>query len=546
MEKIFFKTILLIMLLMNQKCLAAIRYVNFSAVGADNGTSWASAFTSLQSALDAGVSGDQIWAAKGTYLPTKDPFGNLNPADARDKTFYLKNGVSVYGGFVGTETALYQRVIGNETILSADIGTVGINTDNCYHVMVALNITNSTTIDRMTFTFGNANVASSITINSALIYRQQGGGIYLNASSPVLSNLRLIANNASFQGGAIYSEVNSTPSISKVIFLTNTSTYGGSGIYNKSSNPTLTNVIFDSNFANYYGSAMSNFASSPVLTNAVFVSNTSTYGSPMYNESSSAPSIINGVFYSNSSTYSSGAVYNQNASPTFINVTFFNNFSTYSSGGVENGSSFTTPASQPNFKNCIFWENHLGSSSTLSGADVQNAIGGTTVNTMNISFCSMQLVNNDTNYPTAGFPNIGTNNNLFGLNPSFVNVASVRGDDDTWATSDDGLKIQSASSCNDAGTASGSPLTDITGASRSGNTDIGAYEYASTCPSTLAPTGTITTSQKAAKTVITTGTNTISNSANIIYQAGDFVQLNPGFMANNSSIFIAKVLPACQ
>ena len=122
----------------------------------------------------------------------------------------------------------------------------------------------------------------------------------------------------------------------------------------------------------------------------------------------------------------------------------------------------------------------------------------------------------------------------------------VRGDDDTWATSDDGLKIQSASPCNDAGTASGSSLTDITGASRSGNTDIGAYEYFSTCLSTLAPTGTITTNQKAATKVITTGTNTIPNTANVIYQAGNYVQLNPGFVTNGSSVFKALILGGCQ
>ena len=110
---------------------AAIRYVNINTTGTNTGTSWANAFTSLQSALDVAVSGDQIWVVAGTYLPSKDPFGNATPTDTRDKTFYLKNGVSIYGGFVGTETALNQRVSGNETILSG----YGVA---CYHVVLSV------------------------------------------------------------------------------------------------------------------------------------------------------------------------------------------------------------------------------------------------------------------------------------------------------------------------------------------------------------------------------------------------------------------------
>ncbi len=40
--------------------------------GADTGADWANAFLELQSALDAAQSGDEIWAATGTYLPNHD------------------------------------------------------------------------------------------------------------------------------------------------------------------------------------------------------------------------------------------------------------------------------------------------------------------------------------------------------------------------------------------------------------------------------------------------------------------------------------------
>ncbi len=66
------------------------------------------------------------------------------------------------------------------------------------------------------------------------------------------------------------------------------------------------------------------------------------------------------------------------------------------------------------------------------------------------------------------------------------------------------------------------------------------------CPNTLTPTSSITTNQKAANSVSTTGTNTIPNASNVIYQGGNYVQLNVGFSAANGSVFMARILGNCQ
>ena len=105
---------------------AATIFVRSTASGANNGTSWVNAYTSLQSALTAAVSGDEIWVAAGVYKPTAT-------AD-RTISFALKNGVGVYGGFAGTETMRSQRNPNvNVTALSGDIGMGGVTTDNSYH-----------------------------------------------------------------------------------------------------------------------------------------------------------------------------------------------------------------------------------------------------------------------------------------------------------------------------------------------------------------------------------------------------------------------------
>ena len=105
------------------------------------GATWVDA-CSLQNAISLSTSGSEIWVAAGNYKPTSS-------AD-RAISFTLKSGLSIYGGFAGTETTREQRnPVTNITILSGDIdnndsqkpvitnlATVTGNTTNSYHVVV--------------------------------------------------------------------------------------------------------------------------------------------------------------------------------------------------------------------------------------------------------------------------------------------------------------------------------------------------------------------------------------------------------------------------
>ena len=96
-------------------------YVSATAVGENNGSSWANAYTDLQAALIRSNPGDSLFVAAGTYKPTT--------GTSRAATFNIPAGVLVYGGFAGNEANLAARDLsaGNETILSGDLGTT-INT----------------------------------------------------------------------------------------------------------------------------------------------------------------------------------------------------------------------------------------------------------------------------------------------------------------------------------------------------------------------------------------------------------------------------------
>ncbi len=95
--------------------------VRQDAPAGGDGTSWDTAFNSLQDALaaaDAGIS--DIWVAAGTYYPDR---GKLVTAGDRTATFQLRANLNILGGFMGTESDVTERNSSeNITILSGDLG----------------------------------------------------------------------------------------------------------------------------------------------------------------------------------------------------------------------------------------------------------------------------------------------------------------------------------------------------------------------------------------------------------------------------------------
>jgi len=171
-------------------------YVDAGATGAHDGSSWADAFTDLQAALDAaeasGGSIQGIWVAAGTYRPSK----RTDPDDPRSATFQLLDGVSLYGGFAGTEASIDERDIdANPTILSGDFNGDDepdfVNYDeNAYHVVLAIDIENSIIFDGLTVTGGHAPGPGSL--------GGYGGGMHLENAYPEIRNCTFSLNLAEY------------------------------------------------------------------------------------------------------------------------------------------------------------------------------------------------------------------------------------------------------------------------------------------------------------------------------------------------------------
>jgi parallel beta-helix repeat protein len=184
----------------------------------------------------------------------------------------------------------------------------------------------------------------------------------------------------------------------------------------------------------------------------------------------------NNTLLGNTATYYGGGIHNYGGTTTMSNNTLLGNTAGYYGGGIYTYGSTNTVS------NNILWANKKGAADNVQGADYhsEDTNGNTFKNNL------LQLA--ASNYPVSATGNyaigIAASGNVFAQDPLFVNAADPDGADDIHRTADDGLALQSSSPAVNTGiTGVGIPTTDITGATRIGSPDMGAYEYFNPCPS---------------------------------------------------------------
>jgi len=213
----------------------SILYVDANAPDGGNGTSWDTAYTDLQDALaeartNAGTV-DEIWVADGTYYPVEAGSDPLI-------SFEMIDGVSLYGGFVGTETALTER-----DLETHPFSTLSGEAARPNHVVKAEHV--AATLDGFKITGGWPRAES-------------GGGLHITGSTLTLRNLLITQNGSEStrQGGGLYMEM-STATIEQVQFIDNEASSrvdfraAGGGAFILSSNVVFRNVVFEQNRNRY-------------------------------------------------------------------------------------------------------------------------------------------------------------------------------------------------------------------------------------------------------------------------------------------------------
>ncbi len=339
---------------------ASIIYVNVNAVGANNGSSWTNAYLSLQAALGAAVSGDQIWVAKGTY----------KPGTVRTATFMMKTGVAVYGGFAGGETLLSQRNVAlNTTVLSGELGALG-PAGNVYHVVSSPGVDNTAVLDGFTISGGNANGTSP---------NDSGGGIYEPSGNATLANLIITGNRAVVNGGGMYNFNGGPLLLKNVVFKGNHSAATAGGLYNDSASPTLVHVTFLNNSADGYAGGMYTTVGVVSLKSVSFNANTSGRdGGGLYDVSTTIT--LNRVsFTGNKAVDAGGGMYSTGSTTTLTRVTFAGNTGPNAGGGMLNQSNGSV-----SLTNVTFSGNLSTNGANGFGGGLYN--GGSTVTLTGVTF----------------------------------------------------------------------------------------------------------------------------------------------------------------
>jgi hypothetical protein len=268
-------------------------YVDANATGLNDGTSWANAFTSLESALAQARTANvatEIWVADGIYRPSQyAPNCPTCNTDVRNKTFSITDNIQIYGGFSGTESSLANRQFFANSILSGDINNTPTDvSDDAYHVLIDVN-NSGAVVDGFVIRNGNANGGSmSITKNFTThnLIGNDGGGIYTSNSSTNYNRIVITQNRALDNGGGVL-------------------TYLG--------NVSFTNTVMVNNTAGNIAGAIMLSSAATNLTNCTVVSNTSNGSSGAIYASSGTPTVTNSIFYNNTFNY---------AFPTGITVTY--------------------------------------------------------------------------------------------------------------------------------------------------------------------------------------------------------------------------------
>jgi len=511
---------------------SVIRYVDGdNGLDTNDGLSWTNSYKNIQTAIDLSNSGDAIFV-KGsesgiTYLPTT----LRTIGDARSASFLLKTGINIFGGFIGTESSLYERdMVSYKEILRLPSGNIDLfvpvpkNKSIMSGNLLGSQITSSYTT--LYCSSGIKSVVNGFQIsdsfNDSIPYLC--AGIH-SSGTLILSNCQIINNIESYDywysswSGVYGANLNNClVSFNSSIGNIN----GGVGVINSSiSNSIISSNVntgtVNSDMGDRYGYSGSAGAINSSLTNC-FISNNSTVGSVSAgflssfsnsdinkNISTAAKgttlfisNLVNCSINSNESlnylSYSAGS-YNSN----LISSIVYNNYSNGNVGGVSGGTliscsifnnygaSLVGGAESANLINCSVVRNSGGGTNNcvLKNTVVwgNKSIAGTQNNVVNTnsSIEEYSAFENDER-PGIGNISISTNNSGDTNSPYFDIISLNSGVVDDVLVCNLNISEQSFlidNGINSDNTSGYGSVFDVKSNNRiSGTTiDIGAYEF---------------------------------------------------------------------
>ncbi len=333
-------------------------------VSSGDGSSWDTAFRSLQEAVDSATHGDRIWVQKGTYTAAEagQPVIRLPNVDSQ---------IVLFGGFVGTETRLDQRPgfqANSPPSVFLDGGGKSpqvVTADDIERVsMEGFTIRGATQSGmRVTRTKNDAGALSLRHVWFLDNHGMNGGAMdILSDSDVVLEDVVFIGNSASENGGAIRSYARNLLMSARFednearfggalanhgratlfrsnFFVNNRALEGGGALYiaEDSGDVGIADAVFERNSAQKNGGAIMNlretaptYDDTQEWRNVDFVRNRVTVygaGGAVFNAGLAKTKIVDATFVGNEAITFGGAMYNKKSSAEIVESVFEDNSS---------------------------------------------------------------------------------------------------------------------------------------------------------------------------------------------------------------------------
>ncbi|MFM2392774.1 MAG: hypothetical protein RLZZ546_756, partial [Bacteroidota bacterium] len=269
-----------------------IAYVKEDASGSNDGSSWANAFTDLQSALNC-TNLKEIWVAQGAYPPSLDT-NLMTPSQIHLSVFKMRNNLKIIGGFAGTETSITQRINILPTYLSR-IHNPALPFQNSVNMIYNNDPLDSTAVldgfiidgyNESYLSFGSAIVnrnASPTFKNITITFAFGYDGTIQNINSSSSYENMYVHGCGVTTNGAIFYNINSDIKVEKSNFIGNGSGINGGAFYCINGSLVLNNSFIEQGNANFHGGAIYADNANITCTNVAFsFCNTEDEGATMF------------------------------------------------------------------------------------------------------------------------------------------------------------------------------------------------------------------------------------------------------------------------
>ncbi|MCP4643386.1 MAG: right-handed parallel beta-helix repeat-containing protein, partial [bacterium] len=252
----------------------AVWYVDVDNTGTEDGTSWTTAFTTIQPAIDAASAGDEVWVAEGVYTGTLDPVVSV----AKD--------ISLFGSFAGSEADPSERAL--------DTPSTTIDGETARRCIV---VSGSVVIDGFLLTRGSPGLqadVTSLTLRNSTCTTNSYGGADITGGIVVIEDCLFEGNTTNGDGGGVRIGNVTSTLVRRCRFLSNDASGNGGGLQRQYGDITIENCLFSGNTADS--------------------------GGGVYTTHGDAMSIVNCTFWQNTAAPAGGAVYASNTAPTIRNT----------------------------------------------------------------------------------------------------------------------------------------------------------------------------------------------------------------------------------